>query len=105
GWPDLACGLYLSLLAFDHEERRVLAIGRGDAAAARGRAEQALGWLAAAASPPTAGVLAASFEPASPASAYREAVRAVKAAIEAGEIFQANIARAWGGRLAGGSTP
>ena len=29
-WPDLTCALHLSLLAFDHVERRVVAIGRGD---------------------------------------------------------------------------
>ena len=34
-WPDLACARYGRLLAFDHAQRRVLAIGRDPADAAR----------------------------------------------------------------------
>jgi para-aminobenzoate synthetase component 1 len=40
GWPDLACARYPALLAFDHLQRRVLAIGRGGSQSfARARAE------------------------------------------------------------------
>ena len=106
GWPDLACGLYLALLAFDHEKRRVLAVGRGaDGPAAGSRAREALSWLEAAAPAAVAGALAESFEPLSAAADYEAAVAEVTMAIGDGEIFQANIARAWGGRLAAGAAP
>jgi para-aminobenzoate synthetase component 1 len=53
GWPDLACARYPALLAFDHLQRRVLAIGRGGSQSfARARAEAALAWLDAASPPP-----------------------------------------------------
>src|ERR1700722_8504518 len=37
GWPDLICGRYDTLLAFDHHRREVLAIGPD--------AKRALAWL------------------------------------------------------------
>lgn len=106
-WPDAACGLYLEVLAFDQAAREVLAIGRGeDPAQARARAETALQRLAlGAASPPLQGPLAAGFEPITPGEGYEAAVAAVVRRIAAGEIFQANISRAWGGRLRAGVRP
>ena len=107
GWPDLAAGLYLSLLAFDHHERRVLAVGRGrDDAEARANANAALARVAAAApeaEPP--GRLATRWAPISDAEDYEAAVADVVARIAAGEIFQANVARGWSGRLAAGAEP
>ena len=42
-WPDVVCGLYLGLLAFDHDRHEVLAVGRGaDAAEAGANAQAAL---------------------------------------------------------------
>jgi para-aminobenzoate synthetase component 1 len=107
-WPLLACGLYLGLLAFDHQRRRVLAIGRGaDDGEARSRAEAALELLrqapARASAPGDA--LTAGFEVLTPGEAYEASVADIVERIAAGEIFQANIARAWGGRLAGGARP
>ncbi len=105
-WPDLACGLYLGLLAFDHERREVLAVGRGaDDAAARARAEAAMALLDRAHPVPPRDVVAERFDPVTPGSAYETAVAEVVQRIAAGEIFQANIARAWGGRLASGARP
>ncbi|THD78825.1 MAG: anthranilate synthase component I family protein [Phenylobacterium sp.] len=96
-WPDLACGRYPALLAFDHPGRRLLAIGRGaDAAAADGRARQALAWLDRPAPAPRP--LHARLQADDP-DAYEAAVAEVTARIAAGEIFQANIARRWRGRL------
>ena len=50
-WPHLACAVYPAILAFDHRDRRLLAIGRGeDAAQAQARAQgllDALGQRAA----------------------------------------------------------
>ena len=96
GWPDLTLARYPTVLAFDHHERQVLVYGD---------AERAEGWLAAAPPPPPAGALAASFETDTSAATYESAVADGIARIEAGEIFQANIARSWSGRLASGVQP
>src|SRR5690606_9940960 len=51
GWPDLMLARYPALLAFDHRERRVQAVGRGiDAEAARLQVRRAAEWLEAATS-------------------------------------------------------
>ena len=105
GWPDLACARYPALLAFDHLQRRVLAIGRGGSQGfARARAEAALAWLDAPAPPLNDGVLCDALE-ASDGEAYEAAVAQVVERIVGGEIFQANIARAWTGRLNPGAHP
>lgn len=99
GWPDLACARYERLLAFDHVKREVLAIGP-DTSAAR----QALGWLDVGPPSTTAGCLAAQVCIPDP-TRHEAAVADVVARIAAGEIFQANIARAWTGRLAADRRP
>jgi para-aminobenzoate synthetase component 1 len=105
-WPDLVCGLYPALLAFDGPGRRLLAIGRGTSAdEAQARAEAAARWLTApAGGRPARGPLADSFE-AADGAAYEAQVAEVVGRIAAGEIFQANIARTWRGRLAAQRTP
>ena len=106
-WPHLACALYPAILAFDHRDRRLLAIGRGeDAAQAQARAQGLLdalgqGGLDVAGRPQ---VLASPMT-ASSGAAYEAAVAEVVARIAAGEIFQANVARRWTGALAAGATP
>jgi len=106
GWPDLAFGLYLALLAFDHRERKVFALGRGaDDAAAQDRARRALAWLDEAMPFPAPSQPLVSALEADPAEAYEAAVAEVVERIRAGEIFQANIARAWRGRLRSGVRP
>jgi para-aminobenzoate synthetase component 1 len=106
GWPDLAAGRYPALLAFDHQRREVLAVGRGDSEGQAGeRALDAAGWLNVPARAPFAGRLTEVFEAATPAEAYEAAVAEVVGRIHAGEIFQANIARIWRGRLAAGARP
>ncbi len=107
GWPDLTCARYPALLAFDHRERRVVAVGRGDTDAEAGaRARAALAWLDAPvdARPPVEGALCSALH-ATDGEAYEVAVADVVGRIHAGEIFQANIARAWTGRLAPGADP
>jgi len=107
GWPDLTCARYAALLAFDHQARRVAAVGRGDTdGEARARAEAALAWLDAPvdARPPLEGPLCSALT-ATDGEAYEAAVADVVARIHGGEIFQANIARAWTGRLADGADP
>jgi hypothetical protein len=106
-WPDLTCARYPTLLAFDHHVRQVVAVGRGETEAkAKARAADALTWLDA--------TTPDSVEPVGPlctdliasdANAYEAAVAQVVERILSGEIFQANIARAWTGRLAAGVDP
>lgn len=106
-WPHLACAVYPAILAFDHQDRRLLAIGRGeDVAQAQARAQALLDALG----PTTmedradAQVLAGPMS-ASSGAAYEAAVAEVVSRIAAGEIFQANVARRWTGALAAGATP
>lgn len=106
-WPDLTLARYRALLAFDHRQRQVIAVGRGETeAAARARARDALAWLVvpAAARPPLEGPLCPTLS-APDDEAYERAVAQVVERIRSGEIFQANIARAWRGRLAAGADP
>ena len=105
-WPDMMLARYPAMLAFDHVAREVFAIGRGRDAAAAGEAAGRAGeWLAAAADPGLPEPPALAFEPEAPASAYTAAVADVVGRIAAGELFQANIARAWSGRLRPGADP
>jgi para-aminobenzoate synthetase component 1 len=103
GWPDFALARYDALLAFHTEPRRTLAIGQGAGPAeAEARARRALSWLELPGRTPAAP--AARIEPDDPA-AYEAAVAETVGRIAAGEIFQANIARRWTGRLAPGAAP
>jgi para-aminobenzoate synthetase component 1 len=94
-WPQLVLARFGALLAFDHQERRVLAIGEGSA-----------GWLALAAPTPSrSGPLCAKVRSRTSRRRHGAAVADVVRRIQAGEIFQANIARRWTGRLAKGAQP
>ena len=105
-WPDVACGLYLGLLAFDHDRHGVLAVGRGaDAAEAEANAKAAIELLGLPQAPPPAAPLSPAFDDITAGADYEAAVAAVVERIAAGEIFQANIARRWGGRLRPGTRP
>lgn len=105
-WPDLMLARYPAMLAFDHRDRSVRVIGRGDdAATAREAAERAEGWLTAARDPARPAAPAASFDAEASSEAYTDAVADVVGRIAAGELFQANIARAWSGRLAAEADP
>jgi len=105
GWPDIACARYDALLAFDHGARRVCAVGRGaDKERAHARAREALSWLGMTGRHSRPGPLTKKITP-EKASAYEAAVTEVRQRIAAGEIFQANIARSWKGRLVDGAQP
>ena len=105
-WPDLTLARYPAILAFDHDARTVSAVGLGlHEADARAAADRAAGWIALA-RPPVAGEAPAMlFEPERPDAAYTDAVADVVARIAAGDLFQANIARAWTGTLRPGVDP
>ena len=99
-WPDLMLARYPALLAFDHAAGEVRAVGRGvNAIEAEAQGRRAAGWRAEAVvlSIPTAP--AAAFVGEASPEAYEAAVADVVGRIAAGELFQANIARAWSGRL------
>ena len=105
-WPDLLLARYSSVLAFDHVQRLVVAVGRGEEPeAAETAANEALTWLDS--QPPVAshGRTACAFVDEKSGRAYEAAVRDVTVRIAAGEIFQANIARTWVGALEEGATP
>jgi len=105
-WPDLACALYPAVLAFDHERRELRAIGRGEGLeAARAQAQALLTASQGASAVRRDGPLTSAALCASDPARYEAAVAEVVQRIAAGEIFQANIARAWTGRLATGVRP
>jgi len=105
-WADLTLLRYPALLAFDTGRRRAWAIGRGaDARAAAAAADFALSWLDLARTPPREDVLAADVSLAKPDDAHARAVSDAVTRIGDGEIFQANLARPWRGRLAAGARP
>jgi para-aminobenzoate synthetase component 1 len=99
-WPDLMLARYPAMLAFDHQDRTVRVVARGDdEAAAEAAAERADAWLAQAVDPAAPLAPAAAFGAEAPSEAYLAAVAEVKTRIAAGDLFQANIARAWSGML------
>ncbi|WP_411286299.1 anthranilate synthase component I family protein [Phenylobacterium sp.] len=103
GWPDMACARYRALLAFDHDAGRMFAVGRGETPAeAQVAAHRALAWTGLPAPGPQPP--ACRLEPDDP-QAYETAVAEVVGRIRSGEIFQANIARRWRGRLGPGARP
>ena len=104
-WPDLIAARYLSVLAFDRRERAVRAIGRGATPAeADARARAALGWLASVPRVANQSALTTGLSN-DDGEAYEAAVAEVVSRIHAGEVFQANIARSWTGRLVGRARP
>lgn len=105
-WPDLTLLRYPALLAFHAGQRRALAIGRGpDPRAAAAAADFALSWLDLPRTLGHAGVLATDVALATPDGHHAQAVTQTVERIAAGEIFQANLARPWRGRLAIDATP
>jgi para-aminobenzoate synthetase component 1 len=95
-WPDLILARYPTMLVFDHLERRVRI--RGDTARA-GR------WLAEARPPAPSAPPAEAFVEDAADDRYRAAVADVVARIGDGELFQANVARGWSGRLRDDADP
>ncbi|PZO03607.1 MAG: chloroperoxidase [Alphaproteobacteria bacterium] len=99
-WPDLMLARYPSMLVFDHEARTVEAVGRGgDPAQAAQACDRAVGWLETAIAPDMPHAPALPFDAEDEPQVYRAAVADVVDRIAAGELFQANIARAWSGEL------
>ena len=105
-WPDLMLARYPAMLAFDHQGGVVRVFGRGDDPdAARGAADRAEGWLASAVDPTCPPAPADEFAAEASPEAYLAAVADVVARIAGGQLYQANIARAWTGGLKSGADP
>jgi para-aminobenzoate synthetase component 1 len=105
-WPDLTGGFYDALTAFDHERHQAWAIGRGDTPAdAEARVRDVCGRRVGCAWATHQDPKRMSLIERTPSAAYQVAVAAVIDSVLSGEIFQANIARAWSGALPPGATP
>ncbi len=107
-WPELTVLRFPAVLAFDHLAASLTAVGRGatpeEAEAARDRLialyEQAL------VLPLMAGPLAdGPLRLETPDGVHEDKVAALIAQIHAGDLFQANLARGWTGRLREGVEP
>jgi para-aminobenzoate synthetase component 1 len=106
-WPDLMAARYPAWLVFETATRTLTAIGRGEDSDEAERAlDLAEGWTRAA-GPQGAieGPLSTTFDAEADEATYRAAVADVVARIGAGELFQANIARAWTGELKAEADP
>jgi para-aminobenzoate synthetase component 1 len=104
-WPDLAAARYDAILAFDGAGGRVLAVGRGaDSDQAKRAAAEASAWLDRPAAP-GAGAGNAALDDLTGDAAYAESVAQVVQAVARGDLFQANVARLWAGRLDPGLRP
>ena len=105
-WPDLMLARYPAMLAFDHQGGTVRVLGRGDSPeAARAAADRAERWLSDAVEPACPAAPAAGFNAEAPPEAYLDAVADVVDRIASGQLYQANIARAWTGDLKDGADP
>ena len=105
-WPDLMLARYPAMLAFDHQGGAVRIFGRGDSPqAARAAADHAEAWLAGAVDPDSPPAPSDRFSAEAPPEAYLAAVADVVTRIASGQLYQANIARAWTGALRADADP
>jgi len=106
-WPDLMLARYPAMLVFDHDARTLTAFGWGrDEDAAQAACDLAEAWVGGAGEvPPSPAPPASDFTAETPPQAYRDHVAEVVSRIEAGDLFQANIAQAWSGLLSAQADP
>jgi len=106
-WPELVMLCYPAVLAFDHHDRTLTAIGRGATPEDAGAARDALIGLYE--QTPAAGPVTGSFtgplDLETPDEVHEDKVAALVRQIHAGDLFQANLARGWNGRLRADVTP
>ena len=95
-WPDLMLARYPAMLVFDHAMRSLSAVSADGSATAL---DLAAAWVAEARPPSPFEAPAVAFVAEASDADYRNAVADVVARIGVGELFQANIARAWNGTL------
>ncbi len=107
-WPELSVRRYPGGLAFDHYDKVLTVMGRGtDPAAAEAVRDRLIRlWQATEARAAPAGPLVeAALHLETPDPVHEDKVAAVVAQIHAGDLFQANLARGWTGRLRPDRTP
>lgn len=107
-WPELIARLYTAVLVFDHATGACLAIGRGtsetDAVTSRYRLIAL--WQATVRRPAiTAPLTNGPLHLETPDGVHEDKVAALVRQIHAGDLFQANLARGWSGRLRAGASP
>ena len=104
-WPDMILARYPAILAFDHLTSTVWAVVRGPTRfAPSGAVEDPSTWLSQPST--TVGIQPdAVFNAEPPPCAYENAVGDVRRRISDGELYQANVARVWTGRLAPDARP
>lgn len=106
-WPELVLMSFPAVLAFDLHERRLLVLGRGptaDIARQRAQTLAAQAETATVADAPIA-LIDAPLISETPDAEFETRVARIVAQIHAGDLFQANLARGWTGRLNPGITP
>ncbi len=106
-WPELIVRRYPGVLAFDHHDKGLTVVGRGATpeAAEAARDRLAALWAATLAHPvPTGALSDGPLRLETPDPVHEDKVAAVVSQIHAGDLFQANLARGWTGRLRAGRT-
>lgn len=107
-WPELVVMRFPAVLAFDHAARRLVAIGRGDSEAAAQAALDRLVTLyeqTPVSAPVMGGLADGAIDVETPDGVHEDKVAALVRQIHAGDLFQANLARGWTGRLRADVTP
>ncbi|MCR6659289.1 MAG: anthranilate synthase component I family protein [Asticcacaulis sp.] len=107
-WPELVMLCYPAVLAFDHHERTLTAIGRGATLAEAEASRDALAALYAATpvtDPQDRPFTERPLDLETPDEVHEDKVAALVRQIHAGDLFQANLARGWSGRLQPGASP
>ncbi|MDC7685151.1 chorismate-binding protein [Asticcacaulis sp. BYS171W] len=108
-WPELICLRFPALLAFDHKQRRLLALGRGrDGVEAYNRAvgmqkllHQCLAKTQHTSPQP---IMRGPLTLETADQVHEDKVASLVQQIHAGDLFQANLARGWQGQLSDGMT-
>jgi para-aminobenzoate synthetase component 1 len=107
-WPELVALCYPAVLVFDHHARTLTAIGRGATLAEAEAARDALADLYAAtpiAEAPSGPFSDGPLQLETPDEVHEDKVAALIQQIHAGDLFQANLARGWSGKLKASVTP
>lgn len=107
-WPDLIVHRYPGALAFDHHDHSLTVVGRGatpDTAQTVRDRLIALWQATGVETSPTGTLLDGPLRLETPDPVHEDKVAALVSQIHAGDLFQANLARGWSGRLKTGVTP
>ncbi len=107
-WPELVVRLYPGVISIDHRTGQGLAIGRGRSQTEAEGARDRLITLyheTLARPVPQAPLTDAPLRLETPDGVHEDKVAALVRQIHAGDLFQANLARGWSGRLRGDVSP